>query len=142
MEVVHKEDNFLTLTCRRGEDIINALKTYIDTHSVKAAHITGLGSVDEVELAYYNLETKEYERHHLDEKLEIVNLTGNVSLNNAGETVIHIHGTFGRRDLSVIGGHVMSMQVSGVAELHLRTFKEPIHRRYDDDTGLHIMYPS
>jgi predicted DNA-binding protein with PD1-like motif len=142
MELVHKEGNIATLVCRRGEEIINALTTYVAQNNITSAHLTGLGAVDEIEIAYYDVATQEYETHHLDEALEILNLTGNISTDNTGKTIIHVHGTFARRDLSVIGGHVTSMRVSGVGEIHLQTFSSGMHRRYDDETGLQVLYPS
>lgn len=142
MELICKEGNSVTLVARRGEEIINALTTYVAQNNITAAQFTGIGAVDEVEIAYYNVATKEYETHHLDEVFEILNLTGNVSTDNTGKTIIHVHGTFGRRDLSVIGGHVTSMRVSGVGEIHLQTFSGDMRRRYDDETGLQVLYPS
>lgn len=139
MNIIHEDDNFKTLSFTKGEEIMSVLKEYLATNTIHAAHIAGLGATDFVELAYYNLETKEYERHEIQEAVEILNLNGNVGVKEDGDVVIHMHGTFGRKDLSVFGGHIFAMRVSGAGEIHLRVFKGSIQRAYDEDTGLTLM---
>jgi len=139
MITVHEEDNFATLAFARGEEIMSGLQEYLEENVIKAAHIAGLGAADLIVIAYYNIDTKEYERHTIEEELEILNLNGNVGVKEDGATVIHIHGTFGKKDLSVIGGHIFSMRVSGAGEIHLRKFSGQIDRAYDEPTGLTTM---
>lgn len=115
------------------------LLDYLVKNKIKAAHIAGLGATDRLEIAYYNIHTKEYERHTIEEELEILNLNGNVGIKEDGSTVVHVHGTFGRQDLSVLGGHIFSMRVSGAGELHLKIFAGEINRAYDAETGLTLM---
>lgn len=139
MKIVHQQDSFLTLSFMKGEEIISTLKNYLIDNKIQAAHITGLGAVDVLEIAYYNLETKEYERHSINSAVEILSLNGNVGIKEDGETIVHLHGTFGRRDLSVFGGHIFSMRVSGAGEIHMRVFDGSINRNYDEETGLNLM---
>ena len=139
MQIIHQEDNFYTLSFKKGEEVMSVLKEYLDENKIKAAHIAGLGAASAIEIAYYNIETKVYERHTISEDLEILNLNGNVGVKEDGETVIHIHGTFGKRDLSVMGGHIFSMRISGAGELHIRTFSGQIDRAFDKETGLTLM---
>jgi|AntRauTorcE11897_2_1112592.scaffolds.fasta_scaffold03410_6 predicted DNA-binding protein with PD1-like motif len=139
MQIIHNQDNHCTLSFRKGEEIMSSLKEYFSKNKITAAHITGLGAASWLEIAYYNIESKEYERHEIKEDLEILSLVGNVGVTTDGELIIHLHGTFGKRDLSVIGGHIFSMEVSGAGELQVRTFSGEIHRAYDEETGLTLM---
>jgi len=139
MQIIHNEGNYYTLSFKKGEEVMSTLKTHLVEHDIKAAHIAGLGAASAFEIAYYNIETKEYERHQIQEDVEILNLNGNVGVAKDGTTIIHLHGTFGRKDLSVIGGHIFSMEISGAGELHLRTFSGEIKRAYDEETGLTLM---
>lgn len=118
---------------------MSTLRTHLIDNNIKAAHITGLGAADALDIAYYNISTKEYERHTIDEEVEILSLTGNVGVKPDGDIVIHIHGTFGRQDLTVFGGHLFAMKVSGAGEIHLRMFDGSISRDYDEETGLTLM---
>jgi predicted DNA-binding protein with PD1-like motif len=106
MKLAHKEGSYYTLNFERGEGAMSRLVEFLKKEGVTAGHITGLGAASEIEIAYYNLETKKYERKIIAENLEILNLTGNVGVKEHDELVVHIHGTFGKSDFSVIGGHV------------------------------------
>jgi predicted DNA-binding protein with PD1-like motif len=99
MQVIHTENNVSTLSFSAGEEVMATLKSYLEEHDITAAHITGLGAAGHIEIAYYNLATKEYERHTIEEDVEILSLTGNVGVGSGGDTIIHLHGTFGKRDL-------------------------------------------
>ncbi|MFT7644735.1 MAG: putative DNA-binding protein with PD1-like motif [Candidatus Paceibacteria bacterium] len=139
MKLIHEQNNSQTLAFARGEEMMFLLKEYFMEHKIQGAHIAGLGAADQLDIAYYNIETKEYERHRIDEEVEILNLNGNVGVNREGEIVVHMHGTFGRKDLSVFGGHIFAMKVSGAGEIHLSIFEGSINRAYDEETGLTLM---
>lgn len=141
MLTIHTHNNTYTFNATPDEDIMSELKTFAETHDVQAAHISGLGAAKAVELAYYNLETKEYERTLLKEDLEICSLNGNIGVNENGEVVVHLHGVFGRQDLSTIGGHIFSCLISGAGELHVHVMPGTINRAYDKTTGLTLMCP-
>lgn len=117
------------------------LATFAQANDIAAAHISGLGAAAAVELAFYNLETKEYERTTLKENLEICSLNGNIGQSVEGDTIVHLHGVFARQDLSTLGGHIFSCTVSGAGEIHLHTLDGSINRTYDDATGLTLMCP-
>ena len=139
MKIAHKQNGYYTLNFEKGEDVVTTLATFIKKEGIKAGHISGVGAASELELAYYNIETKEYERKIFEEDVEILHLNGNIAVKEDDELVIHIHGTFGRRDFSVFGGHVYKMVISGAGEIHLITFSGQITRTYDDETGLTLM---
>jgi predicted DNA-binding protein with PD1-like motif len=139
MKIIHKQDNFYTLFFKRGEEVFSGLKTFLEEDNIQAAHISGLGAADELDIAYYNIKTKEYERHEMQEEVEILSLNGNVGIKEDDETVIHLHGVFGRKDLSTFGGHIFKLKISGAGEIHLRVFDGTINRAYDEETGLTTM---
>ncbi len=141
MHIIHAEGNTYTLNARKGEELMEALRAFLTDQGVTAAHLTGLGAASRLTLAYYNLETKEYEKQVIEEDVEILSLVGNVGVKEGGELVIHVHGTFGRRDLTVFGGHVFEILISGAGEVHLTAYSGVISRQYDEDTGLTLMCP-
>lgn len=139
MNVIHSERKSYTLNFAKGEEVISGLKAFLEQEHIQAAHITGLGAASELTIAYYNLETKEYEKHTITDNVEILSLTGNVGVKENDELVIHMHGTFGKQNLSMFGGHIFSMTISGAGEIHLTAFSGQIRRAYDEDTGLTLM---
>lgn len=123
---------------QRGEELHTSLIAYAREHGLTSAWVTGLGGAGMMTLGYYNFETREYEWHDVDSDVEIVNLTGNLSIVD-GEPFWHIHGTFGRADLTTIGGHVRELTVSLTCELHITPLETPMTRRFDDETGLKLL---
>jgi uncharacterized protein len=140
MIIVNQSDTLYTLNLAPGEELVSVLINFCQEKSIKAAHIVGLGAASCVELAYYHLPTKAYERKIIKEDLEILSLVGNVGLKRgSGELVLHVHGSFGRRDLSVLGGHIFNLTISGAGEVHLQSLPGVIEREYDEQTGLTLM---
>lgn len=142
MKVIHSHDGFYTLNFAKGDEVMSGLADFCRKREIQAAHIAGLGAASALELAYYNIETKEYERKKYEENVEIISLNGNAGVKEDGELVVHVHGAFGRPDYSVFGGHVFEMVISGAGELHIASFPGAIHRAYDEETGLTLMCPA
>jgi predicted DNA-binding protein with PD1-like motif len=138
MQVAAAHENQYVLSLARGEELFETLLRWCSEKNLTGATLTGLGAADTLELAYYHLPTKTYERHRIDEEVEILSLTGNLALLK-GERVLHIHGVFGKRDLSTLGGHLFSLQVSGACEIHLTPLPEPLNRAADKITGLNLL---
>jgi len=103
------------------------------------ARVEAIGGVKELRLAYFDHVTKRYEEHDFKEFLEVTGLLGNVTLKD-GKPFLHIHGTFGRRDLSTLAGHVMSAEVFPLLEVVMTPTKNRALRRFDDDIGLNVIY--
>jgi len=53
---------------------------------------------------------------------------------------LHIHGTFGRKDLSTLAGHVMKANVSPLLEVVVTPTRNKALRRFDDELGLSVIY--
>jgi predicted DNA-binding protein with PD1-like motif len=139
MRIAQREETHVTLNFEKGEQVMKGLQQFVAEENITAAHIAGLGAASKLEIAYYNTESQEYERRTFTEDVEILNLNGNVGVKEDGEPVVHVHGTFGRRDFSVFGGHVFEMDISGAGEIHLTLLTGQINRAYDAETGLTLM---
>jgi predicted DNA-binding protein with PD1-like motif len=138
MKLIAESGTERVLNAERGDELINTLLEWCATKRVSSATFTGLGACDALELAYYNLRKKKYERHLITEELEILSLTGNIGTLD-GKPVVHVHGVFGRRDLSTLGGHLFSLRVSGACEIHMTVLTKEIQRKHDSETGLNLM---
>jgi hypothetical protein len=100
--------------------------------------LTGLGAVRGATVSYWNAETQQYEQHQLTEQMEVVSLVGNVTIREA-KPFIHAHVSLGRRDLSVVGGHVNELFVHPTLEVWLRPEAQAVHRALDEACGLYVM---
>ena len=96
----------------RGENVFETLQKFCRQEQIVGAFFSGIGAVDKAELAHYNIETQKYSSQKFNQALEVINLTGNIALHE-GEIIIHAHGTFSDTSMHCLGGHVVSLQVSG-----------------------------
>ena len=106
---------------------------------VLTAKVEAIGGVDELKLAYFNHETKRYEEHEFREFLEVTGILGNVTLKE-GKPYLHIHGTFGRKDLSTLAGHVIDAKIFPLLEVMVTPTKNRALRKFDDELGLNVIY--
>jgi uncharacterized protein len=121
-----------------GEQFAAQLLEWLDGQGIGFAALTGLGAVSAATVSYWNAQTKQYEQHQLDEQMEVVSLVGNVTIRD-GKPFIHAHVSLGRRDLSVVGGHVNELSVRPTLEVWLRPETEAVHRALDESCGLYVM---
>lgn len=138
MIVAYQENNTYILNLSRGEEFFETFRAFLQKENIKAGYFTGLGAAGALDIAYYNLATKKFERHTIEEDVEILSLVGNIAMLK-DDTVIHMHGTFGRKDLSMFGGHLFSLRVSGACEIHLIKLTGTMSRAYDEATGLNLL---
>jgi len=120
---------------RIPDDILGIAKM----EKIVTARVEAIGGVEELRLAYFNRSTKRYEEHDFKEFLEVTGILGNVTLKE-GRPFLHIHGTFGRRDLSTLAGHVMKAKVFPLLEVVITPTKNRALRRFDDELGLNVIY--
>lgn len=124
---------------RAGTSLIDGLLEIAEQERIKTASVEAIGGVNHVRLGYFNSKARRYEEHDFDEFLEVTSLIGNVTLKD-GQPFLHLHGTFGRRDTSVIGGHVISGAVFPLLEAVFTRTANIGLRRFDEKTGLNAIY--
>jgi len=106
---------------------------------IKTARVEAIGGVDRLKLAYFNHRTKKYEEHEYNEFLEVTGMLGNITQKD-GKPFLHAHCTFGRRDMSVIGGHLISATVFPLMEVVITPTRNRATRRFDEKLGLNVIY--
>jgi len=124
---------------KAGAGIPDDILAIARTEKISTARVEAIGGVEELRLAYFNRRTKRYEEQDFKEFLEVTGILGNVTLKD-GKPFLHIHGTFGRRDLSALAGHVMSAKVFPLLEVVITPTKNRALRRFDDELGLNVIY--
>lgn len=138
MKIVFQTKTEFVFRFDRGEDVLAELQNWAAQERVEAASLSAIGASQKVVLAYYDLATKEYQNHEVTEDLEVVSVLGNLALFD-GVPVVHMHGTFSKPDLSVIGGHVKQLIVSATCEVVLRVLPGTMRRQHDPVTGLNVL---
>lgn len=138
MKVVLQDGRRHVLRFDKGESVLAELVNYCKSNQIFAAHFTGIGSVSEVKLGYYNQFLKEYRSKPYVENFEVLSLTGNISMLGA-EPTVHAHGDFGRTDFTVIGGHVFGMTVLATCEIFLIKLEGKMERKENSDLKLNLL---
>lgn len=138
MQIILQEKENYIVRFDRGEEVVSGLVQFAQTERLGAAQFTAIGAAREVVLSYYNLDSKQYEDNTITEDLEITGIIGNVAFMEH-KPIIHAHGTFSRKNFSVVGGHIKKLVVSATCEVHLAMFNGQVERTYDEQTGLNLL---
>jgi len=130
---------------------IEALAAEVDAD---AGWFTGLGSVRDAELWYYDQDEQSYDPVHFEEPLEVAACVGNVaeldgserrsdgssderSESDGGELFAHTHAVLSRRDGTALAGHLDAGEVFA-GEVYFRAFEDQLVREHHDRTDLDL----
>jgi hypothetical protein len=119
-----------------GGDWREELEEFAARKDVESAWFTGLGSLQDAEVWYYDQTDREYRSVRFDEPVAVATCVGNVARLD-GEPFAHTHAVLSRPSGQALAGHLDSGTVFA-GELYLRAFEEPLDRTYDDETGLDL----
>jgi uncharacterized protein len=122
----------------KGDDILGSIRRFAGTNRIGAAMFEGIGSLNTAKLGHYDFATKNYKYEIFREDLEILSLSGNVSTLNKAP-LPHAHVTLGRRDFSVIGGHLDEGSSANMVEIGLSTLPGKLVKAKDDEVGLNLL---
>lgn len=122
-----------------GSSLTGEILRIARKEKIKTARFEAIGGVNQLRLAFFSHRSKKYEEHSYDEFLEVTGLLGNIT-QKGGKPFLHAHGTFGRRDTSVVGGHLISATVFPIMEVVITPTKNRATRRFDEKTGLNVIY--
>ncbi len=124
---------------KAGAKVPGDIIVIANREKIASAKVEAIGGVNRLRLAYYDHAAKRYEEHDFEEFMEVTGIIGNLTLKD-GKPFLHVHGNFGRRDLSVLAGHVMSAVVYPLLEVAITPTKNRALRRFDDELGLNVIY--
>lgn len=123
-----------------GDQAVGTLTEFAVEHDLQAGSFTAIGAFSSTRVAWFNLDTREYEEIAVDEQVEALSIVGDLALKD-GRPFVHAHAVLGRRDGSVIGGHLLEATVRPTLELFLHVYSEPLRRVPDQASGLALIDP-
>jgi predicted DNA-binding protein with PD1-like motif len=127
------------LVFETGDEAAARLAQFARDHRVTAAQFTAIGAFSGATLAYFDWETKQYQKFTVDEQVEVLTLAGDVSEAEGGGPQVHAHVVVGRRDGSTRGGHLIAGHVRPTLEVVLVESPAHLRRRHDPATGLALI---
>lgn len=123
------------------DSVMDPLRQFAREQDVRAASFVAIGALRRASLAYFAWDTKEYEDIAVDDQVEVVSLTGNIG-REGDEVRVHAHCVLGRRDGSVVAGHLHDGVVRPTLELFLRVWPATLARAPDEESGLALIRPT
>ena len=99
--------------------------------------INGIGAINQVELGFYNLESKAYKRKSFNDDYELTSLMGNITLKDQ-VPFVHIHINMSDDNFKVLGGHLFSAVIAASAEVIILLDNKSIKRKIDQNSGLYL----
>ena len=119
----------------QGEDIIAGMLDFARSRKIKGAWVNMLGAIEDPELGYYHLDTRQYTRRTFPGDWEITAIVGNLGW--LGDTpVLHVHATIGGPDFTTRGGHLFAGRAGATCEVFLRDLGTDLARERDETIGL------
>lgn len=122
----------------KGDEALASITEAARKHSLDAAQITAVGAFAQAEVGYFDRDKRDYDRIRVDEQVEVLSVLGDIA-DKDGAPVVHAHAVLGRRDGSVVGGHLLSAQVWPTLEVILTEVAPALAKRVDPETGLALI---
>jgi uncharacterized protein len=119
-----------------NDDLLEALTKICKNEGIQLGRVEAIGAVKKAALGYYDQDKKEYIYFTIDRHLEILNLTGNISLKD-GKPFVHAHVTLADDRGNSFGGHLIPGTIIFACEAIVQAFDGPeFIREVEPVTGL------
>jgi predicted DNA-binding protein with PD1-like motif len=132
------EENLMVVRFERGEPLMTSLELLIDKEKIFGGCCWGIGAITDPQLAFYDVHRQQYIQQVFLGEYEMLSCHGNFSLKDE-HSMAHLHVVLGRKDFSVIGGHLLDCTVAATVEFYIFRTKNPISRYFDKNTGLNLL---
>jgi len=121
-------------------DLLEGIEGFCQENNITLGVFTAIGAVKSARLAYYDQESREYRGFAVDEPMEMVSCTGNISLRD-GQPIVHAHLALSDGEGRTISGHLMPGTPIFACEIFIQELLgEPLVRRHDEETGLPLWW--
>lgn len=117
-----------------GEEVVASIAQFAQERKVRAAWVSGLGSVDHTVLGFLDPKEHVYLKRTFDERMEIGSLTGNIGMEGE-RPFCHLHAVVSPRELLAYAGHLHEARVGVVVEVFVIVMDGVLARVVDPATG-------
>ncbi|MBO4836726.1 MAG: DUF296 domain-containing protein [Clostridia bacterium] len=122
-----------------GEEISESLKIFCGREGIRLAQVNGLGAANRAAIGVFVPEKRVYSREELDEFMEIISLTGNVTWVD-DQPFVHLHAALADQRHGIHCGHVLEMYVGATCELFVSAMPGQVTRVRDESLGINLMH--
>ena len=132
-----REGSRIFIRLETGDDVLKSLAEVAARYGVSGGWFNGIGAASDVELGYYDLERRDYDRTAVPGEVEIASVAGPLSLLE-GEPHVHLHAVVSDRQCVPRAGHLFRAVAAATVEFVLLLAEAPIERTKDEETGLNL----
>ena len=131
----------LVAVLEAGDEVIDCLTRLARDERLAAAQVSAIGAFETATLAFFDWETKRYEKIPVQEQTEVLSLAGDISLDEQGGPKLHLHAVLGRRGGATVGGHLLQARVRPTLEVIVNELPAHLRRVHDARSGLALIRP-
>jgi len=121
----------------KGEKAMVSLVSFAEKHGIQCGILQGIGAVRDLELGYFDTAAGEYRRRRIQQTVEVVSLSGNISMLD-GKPFIHAHIAVAGPDQKLLGGHFFGGVVAVTLEIFIRIIPGELTRKPDPAVGFNF----
>jgi predicted DNA-binding protein with PD1-like motif len=133
-----QQDKVHFIRIDKDENLFTSLESWAKENNIKSGHLSGIGALKDVELGFYHLDKKQYDRKVFPKEAELLSLEGNLTYLE-GKPFFHIHTVLGDEEFRAYGGHLFSATVAVTCEINFREFDQDISREMNKEIGLNLI---
>jgi uncharacterized protein len=128
----------IVLRLEIGEEVMGTLLKFFEAEGIRAAYFVAFGAFEKARLAYFNVQTSQYEERDCDTQVEVVSLLGNVAMED-NKPIIHMHAALGDSQERTYSGHLNWAIVRSTLEVFVTRLPGELRRAKDAQTGLSVL---
>jgi len=133
-----KLENKYIVRLDKGEEVIETIKSLCQKEKIMIGSVFGIGAVKNIELRYFDPDTKKYYDKKFEDSHEAAPLSGNITT-LAGETYLHLHACLGDYNFNTVTGHLKSAVVSATLEVIIDSADGKVDRKFSEEIGLNLL---
>ena len=120
----------------KGKDLLAELIDFCHDNQVKCGIVQVVGNVSNATIGFYNAAKKQYEKKVINAEMELVSLSGNISIQD-NRPMVNAYVTLADKEYQTIGGRLLPGTKIFVCEVYIQELVgEPKVRRSDKVTKL------
>ena len=121
-----------------GDEVMECIQSFAKEQNLKASQFGAIGAFSKATLGFFDFSIKDYKKIEIDEQVEVLNITGGISLYNK-KIKIHAHTVVGKSDGTAHGGHLLKGFVHPTLEIILTESPAYLERKMNADSHIPLI---
>jgi predicted DNA-binding protein with PD1-like motif len=140
-KLLHDADGKRTfaIILETDDEAVSCLEAFAEKQSIGGSQVTAIGALSRATLAYFDWQTKAYQRINVGEQVEVASLIGDIAVGPDNRPSVHIHVVLGKRDGTALAGHLQEAHVRPTLEIIVTEMPVHLHKCKDKDSGLALI---